>query len=165
MTLREEFSKTKGRTIKLYYKNALESVSDFLKDRKKDGIKPEDFVWNIQPNTTQKKIEFFGSVRWLIKENGIKQRKEIGRRILDKHLNMHMFRHSCATWMANKLNHQEMCYFFGWKFSSPMHDIYISRKGMKMEQADKKFEQTELSELKSKLSKQDYENKLKIIRR
>ena len=41
-----------------------------------------------------------------------------------------------------------------------MPDIYISRKGIHMEQADKKFEQTELSELKSKLSKQEYEYKL-----
>jgi integrase/recombinase XerD len=153
LTLREEFSKTKGRTIRLYYKNALEAVSDFLKDRKKEGIKPEDIVWNLKSTTTQKKIESFGKVDWLKYKNK--------RMVLDKHLNLHMFRHSSATWMANKLNHQEMCYFFGWKFSSPMPDIYISRKGMKMEQADKKFEQTELSELKSKLNKQDYENKLK----
>ncbi len=161
IVLREEFSKTKGRTIRLYYKNVLEAVHEFLIDRKKEGIKPEDPVWNLKPSTTQKKVEFFGSVKWLKMIKGKKEKVEIGRKIIDKHLHMHMFRHSCATWMANKLNHQEMCYYFGWRFSSPMPDIYISRKGMVLDQADAKFEQTEMSELKSKLSKQEYDNKLK----
>ena len=161
VVLREEFSKTKGRTIRLYYKNNLEAVQEFLTDRKKEGIKPEDPVWNLKPSTTQKKVESFGSVKWLKLVNGKKERVEIGRKIVDKHLNMHMFRHSCATWLANKLNHQEMCYYFGWRFSSPMPDIYISRKGIVLDQADARFEQTEMSELKSKLSKQEYDNKLK----
>jgi integrase len=161
LVLREEFSKTKGRTIRLYYKHTLDAVGEFLESRRKEGIKPEDPVWNLKTTTTQKRVEAFGSVKWLKKVGKEKKRVEVGRKILDKHLNMHLFRHSCATWMANKLNHQEMCYYFGWKFSSPMPDIYISRKGIVLDQADKKFEQTEMSELQSKLSKQEYENKLK----
>jgi integrase len=161
LTLREEFSKTKGRTIRLYYKHALEAVGEFLEIRKKEGIKPEDPIWNLKFSTTQKRVESFGSVRRTKRVKGKKQVVEFGRKILNKHLNMHMFRSSCATWMANKLNHQQMCYYFGWKFSSPMPDIYISRKGMVLDDADKKFEQTEMSELQSKLSRQEHENKLK----
>ncbi|MBT4257720.1 hypothetical protein HOD88_00870, partial [archaeon] len=48
LTLREEFSKTKGRTIRLYYKHALEAVGEFLEIRKKDEIKPEDPIWNLK---------------------------------------------------------------------------------------------------------------------
>jgi len=161
LNIREEFSKTKGRTIKLYYKNSLEAVAEFLNERKKQNFTEEEPVWNIPPSTTQKKIEFMGCVKWLKKKEGKMEKTEIGRKILDKHLNFHLFRHSSATWMANKLNRHEMCYYFGWRFSSPMPDIYISRKGMILDQADKKFEQTELSELKTKISKQEYDAKLK----
>ena len=42
-----------------------------------------------------------------------------------------------------------------------MPDVYISRKGLIMKEVDEKFTQTELSELKIKLDKQEYLNKLK----
>jgi len=38
LTLKEEYSKTKGRVISLYWKNSLEAVDDFLSERKEEGI-------------------------------------------------------------------------------------------------------------------------------
>jgi len=39
ITLKEEYSKTEGRTISLYWDKSQEAVSDFIKDRIKQGIK------------------------------------------------------------------------------------------------------------------------------
>ena len=58
-----------------------------------------------------------------------------------------MFRHTSATYYATKLNRQELCYRYGWKFSSDMPDVYISRAGMESKQLDEKFKATELEEL------------------
>jgi len=161
LTLREEFSKTKGRTINLYYKNALEAVNEFLNERKKQNIEPEEPVWNIRPTSTIKKLNSFGVIKKTVHKNGKSEIRKIGRRILDRNIHFHLFRSSCATWLANKLNRQEMCYYFGWRFSSPMPDIYISRKGIKLKQVDEKIVNTELSDLKVKLDKQEYESKLR----
>ena len=153
LTLRGEFSKTKGRTISLYYKNALEAVNDFLEDRIKEGIKPEEPIWKKTLGATCKKLNYFGKVK--------KHNSYVGKKIIDKVIHFHLFRSSCATWLANRLNHQEMCYYFVWRFSRPKPDIYISRKGLKLKIVDEKITQTELSELQAILKKQNYENKIK----
>jgi len=46
ITLKEEYSKTKGRTISLYWKYSLEAVSDFLKERQEEGIKMDELCLN-----------------------------------------------------------------------------------------------------------------------
>ena len=53
--------------------------------------------------------------------------------------------------MDTRLNRQELCYRYGWRFSSNMPDIYISRAGMASQALDEKFTQTELSTVKSEL--------------
>ena len=176
VTLREEFSKTRGRTISLYYENALEAVDEFLQDRISQGIEPEEPVWNICHSTTRNMLDRFGvykgklidkkKCKWDAKQhkytNLVYKKAELGRKILDRSIHFHLFRSSCATWLATKLNRQELCYYFGWRFSSPMPDIYISRAGITMKQVDDKLTQTEMSELKAKLSKQEHESKLRI---
>jgi len=159
LTMRGEFSKTKGRTISLYYKNALEAVNEFLNQRIREGIQPDEPVWKMSPIATIKKINSFGKIK--TRDKKTKEIRYIGRKAVDKILHMHLFRSSCATWLANRLNRQELCYYFGWRFSSPMPDVYISRKGMIMKEVDDKFTHTELSELKLKLDNQEYQNKLK----
>jgi hypothetical protein len=77
---------------------------------------------------------------------------------------MHLFRHSSTTYCATKLNRQELCYRYGWKFSSNMPDIYISRAGMETRTLDQKFTQTELSSLKDNLARVNQDNQIKAQR-
>ena len=130
--LRSEFSKTEGRTICLYYKNSLQAVKFYLSQRIKEGMKPEDPVFNRKYNRQG---------NWL---------NVIGQRVLGKNINYHLFRHSSATWLASRLNRQQLCIYFGWKFSSNMPDVYIKRSGIDMEEVTNKFEVTEFEEMKIK---------------
>lgn len=79
----------------------------------------------------------------------------LGKKILNKSIHFHLFRHSSATYYATKLNRQELCYRYGWKFSSDMPDTYISRAGMEIKQLDEKFQATELESLQKKLERQE----------
>ena len=72
-----------------------------------------------------------------------------------KGLHYHLFRHSSATYLSTKLNRQELCYRYGWRFSSNMPDIYISHAGMESKQLDEKFTQTELGTLKEDFAKME----------
>jgi len=141
LTLKSEYSKTEGRVISLYWENSIEAVSDYLNERAKEGIKSNDAVFNLT----------YDAGRFLL--------KRMGKRVLDKNLHFHLFRHSSATYYASRLNRQELCYRYGWKFSSDMPDVYISRAGMNSKDLDEKFTNTELGELKSKLAKEEIERK------
>lgn len=138
--IRHGFSKTKGRTVTLYHPMALEVVRDYLELRK--GCDPEEPLLKMSYNT--------GRI-WL---------KRIGKRVLNRNVHYHLFRSSCATWLADRMNRQQLCIFFGWKFNSPMPDVYISRNGLDMKEIDKKFEGTEVQELRAKLEKESYQRKL-----
>lgn len=142
ITIKSEYSKTIGRTISLYWKHSNETVKDFLEQRQREGIRTNEPVYN---NT-------YSSVQAFL--------RRLGMRVLNKHLHPHLFRHSSATHYANKLNRQELCIRYGWKFSSDMPDVYISRVGMDSGKLDEQFTQTELGDLKTKLEKQENENKV-----
>ena len=86
----------------------------------------------------------------------------LGKKVLNKKVYPHLFRHTSATYYANKLNRQELCYRYGWKFSSDMPDVYISRAGMESKQLDEKFKATELEELEKKFDKTKFEQDKKI---
>lgn len=135
MTFREEFSKTKGRTVSLYWKHSNDAVRDYLKERVEHVIKPSDAVFLMPYDNAR---------QFLIR---------LGRKVLDRKLHFHLFRHSSATYYANKLNRQELCYRYGWAFSSAMPDVYISRTGMINKDLDEKFKSTELEEVKKRQEK------------
>lgn len=143
ITFREEYSKTKGRTISLYWQHSLEAVSEFLKERIAEGITARDPVFN---NT-------YDAMRMLL--------ARFGKGVLNKHVHPHLFRHSSATYYATKLNRQELCYRYGWRFSSNMPDVYISRAGMENHELDVKFTKTEIGDLKDDLGKMQQETKIK----
>lgn len=144
LALREEYSKTKGRTIKLYWKYSLEAIKEYYYERVKDGIKFNDpFFKNNYENSRQ-------------------VLNRLGKKVLNKSIHYHLFRHSSATYYATKLNRQELCYRYGWKFSSNMPDIYISRAGMENKQLDEKFTSTELENLKEQLEKEKQKNSIEI---
>ena len=143
LALKEEYSKTKGRTISLYWRYSLEAVQEYLRERIAAGIKASDPVF----------IGTYNGMRMFL--------RRLGLRVLQRPVHPHLFRHSSATYYANKLNRQELCYRYGWKFSSNMPDIYISRAGMETKDLDQKFTHTELSQLKDDLTAVRQETRIK----
>lgn len=144
---KEEYSKTIGRNISLYWKHTLESVRDFLKQREQEGVKSSDPVYNVQT---------YDAIRHFL--------KRLGKKVLNKSIHCHLFRHSSATYYATKLNRQELCYRYGWKFSSDMPDVYISRAGMESKELDEKFKSTELEDIEKKMSIVKFENQKELER-
>jgi integrase len=142
--IREGFSKTEGRTIKLYYDKSLEATREFLNQRKQEGIEPDEPVIK----------DSYGAIKdWLVR---------IGQRVLKKNVHFHLFRSSCATWISSKINRNQMCIHFGWKFSSNMPDVYIKRQGVDMKEVTETFERSELEQIKNKLEKTNQEKSMEI---
>jgi integrase len=139
ITLKEEYSKTKGRVISLYWKNSINAVKDYLDERIEEGIRSDEQVFN----------KTYDSIRMFI--------SRLGARILNKKVNPHLLRHSSATFYATRLNRQELCYRYGWAFSSDMPDVYISRSGMENKGLDEKFRSTELEDLQKKFEKEKFD--------
>jgi integrase len=146
LTLKEEYSKTKGRTISLYWRHSLEAVREYVQARIREGLKADDPVF----------AKHYDAMRMFL--------HRLGRRVLGRRVHPHLFRHSSATYYAPKLNRQELCYRYGWRFSSNMPDIYISRAGMVSPELDQKFTQTELSTLKDDLARVNQDNQIKTQR-
>ncbi|MBN4056936.1 site-specific integrase [bacterium AH-315-J21] len=107
--IRLEFSKTKPRTI---------SVPLSTKELKK---------WlEVHPGKADGRSQLFpmsyGAVRMLV--------KRLGQRALSKRVTPHIFRHSSATYYANRLNRYQLCHRYGWAMSSSMVDRYLDRAGI-----------------------------------
>jgi site-specific recombinase XerD len=143
IALKQEYSKTLGRTVALYWKFSTEAVKEYLAERIAEGIKATDPIFHGNYAATRKFLQRFGS------------------RVLKRAVHYHLFRHSSTTFYASKLNRQELCYRYGWRFSSNMPDIYISRAGMETKALDEKFAQTELGELKDDLAKMEQAARIK----
>jgi integrase len=131
---KQEYSKTLGRTVPLFWKFSPEAVKEYLAERIAEGIRPTDPVFRSNYAANKKLLQ------------------RLGLRILKRPIHYHLFRHSSATWYATKLNRHELCTRYGWRFSSNMPDVYISRAGMETKDLEEKFIQTELSALKAELT-------------
>jgi len=143
LTLKQEYSKTLGRTISLYWRHSLEAVRDYVQERMAAGLRSDEPVF----------AKNYDAMRMFL--------RRLGKRILGKSIHPHLFRHSSATYYATQLNRQELCYRYGWKFSSNMPDIYISRAGMENKDLDVKFTNTELSGLKDEFTRLQQETNIK----
>ena len=143
IAIKQEYSKTLGRTIALYWKHSVEAVRDYVRERISEGIKPTDPVFRSDYVSTRKLLQ------------------RLGEQAIGRSVHYHLFRHSSCTFYATKLNRQELCYRYGWRFSSDMPDIYISRAGMESRNADEKFVQTELSAVKAELVQIEQREKIK----
>ena len=135
ITVKNQFSKTKGRTIKLYDKRSLRIIKKYLTIRLKEGMKPDDPVFPLT---------YGGTRKWM---------QRLGLRVLNKNVHYHLWRHTAATRLASTLNRQQLCIYFGWKFSSPMPDVYIQRAGVTMDDVEEKFKSTNYEELKQEVVK------------
>lgn len=142
IALKEEYSKTSGRTISLYWKYSLEAVRDYLKEI--EGKNSNEVVFD--KNYDAMRMFLF----------------RLGKNVLKKEIHPHLFRHSSATYYATRLNRQELCYRYGWRFSSNMPDVYISRAGMESKELDEKFKSTELEELQQRFEKEKFEKSKQI---
>lgn len=144
LTIRTETSKTNGRTISLYWNPCFEAIPEYIAERRKEGMKDTDYVLSSG----------YGSMtKWF--------KRFVKRANLDIRLHPHLFRDSCATWLASKLNRQQLCVFFGWKFSSPMPDRYIARAGVNMQEIDTKVKNENIRELQTELERAKLEFKMK----
>ncbi|GAI14807.1 unnamed protein product, partial [marine sediment metagenome] len=118
--LKEEYSKTEGRTPGLYWKYSTDAIKNHLEDLDKTDIKKQVFPKD------------YDAVRIFI--------TRLGKKILNKRVHLHMFRKSSATHYANlDLGREKLCIRYGWKFSSNMPDIYIKRAGIKEEEIKEKI--------------------------
>jgi integrase len=143
IALKEEYSKTLGRTIPLFWKFSANAVRKYLAQRIAEGVKPDEPIFRGSYAATRKFLE------------------RLGQHVLKRPVYCHLLRHSSATFYATKLNRQELCYRYGWRFSSNMPDVYISRAGMESKNLEEKFTQIELGTLKDDFTKMEQADRIK----
>lgn len=136
--LKEEYSKTEGRTIGLYWKLTTEAIRNYLNEINgdaKDQIIKKDY----------------DAIRMFL--------GRLGKKILGKRVHPHIFRKSSATYYANlNLGREKLCIRYGWRFSSSMPDVYIKRAGITEDEIKDKILNNDLG----KLEKQNKELKTKF---
>jgi len=109
INLKEEFSKTKGRNIGLYWEKSTETIKDYLE--KVGDLNPNDPIY---PKS-------YDAVRIFL--------TRLGKKVLNKRVHFHLLRKASASYYATKLkSRQQLCYRYGWLFSSSVPDVYISRQ-------------------------------------
>lgn len=143
ITLKEEYSKTKGRVISLYWKYSLEAVRDYLREMKEKGITSKEPI--MEGN--------YDMARAFI--------RRLGESKLKKRVHFHLFRHSSATYYADKMNRQQLCIRYGWAFSSDMPDKYIARAGVNNKELDEKMSGTQIEKVKDDFFRKEQEWKMK----
>lgn len=138
INLKEEYSKTKGRNVGLYWKYSTDSIRNYLKEV--EG-KPKDPIYT----------KSYDAVRIFL--------TRLGKKVLDKRIYFHIFRKSSATHYAPQLkSRQNLCYRYGWNFSSDIPDVYIARElgeeevKENMKSVDMTKFEKENNELKTKLN-------------
>ncbi len=119
--LRDEFSKTDGRTIGLYWDltESNKHLKKFLSDK---SVKRDELLFPFK----------YTKVTSLLKRIRIKLKLEIPTKLL---------RNTSATHYSTILNRQQLCMRYGWKFSSRMPDTYIRRSGIDERDVMNKFKQ------------------------
>ena len=136
--VKTEYSKTEGRNIGMYWKHSTEAIKDYLNEF--NDKKPNDLIY---PKT-------YDSIRIFL--------TRLGKRVLSKRVHFHIFRKSSATFYAYKLkSRQQLCYRYGWKFSSDIPDVYISRV-----QGEEEVKESMLDTDLDKLKKENQELKTRF---
>lgn len=154
VTLREEFSKTSGRTIGLFWKPTTEAIRIYLEDH---------------PNKNKLNEQFFPSTY-----DGVKKvLYKIGKRALGRSVNAHLFRHSSATFYSGQgFDYFQLCKRYGWSIGSRSPQTYIDKSGIKEREVAQKFIDANVKDLSMKLEviekqrrieKEMYENRLKAF--
>lgn len=140
--IKEEYSKTEGRIIGLYLKHSTEAIRDYLKECDKSDLKKQVFSHT------------YDNTRVFLRRLGV--------RALNRSIHFHLFRKTSATFYASKLNRQQLCIRYGWKFSSEMPDVYIKRAGIQEDEIKEKFVNTDFQKLEKE--NQELNTKMGLIR-
>ncbi len=112
----------KGKTgaRRLLLIESIPHIREYLKDRP-DKDNPNAPLWINIKSHKGKKTTYRGLTK-ILKETGNKAG-------INKPLNPHHFRHSRATYLANKFTESQMCQWFGWKQGSKMIAKYVHMSG------------------------------------
>lgn len=134
---KQEYSKTDERNIGLYWKHSTEAIRDYL--RECDDSDKNRPVYDKN----------YDAVRLFI--------SRLGKRVLKKRIHFHIFRKSSASHYADKMNRQQLCYRYGWRYASDMVDVYIKRK-----LGEEGVKESVLKTSQEKLEKDNQELKTKV---
>lgn len=74
--------------------------------------------------------------------------KEQSQKIIKKNVNIHLFRHSSATYYCHRLNQYQLCYRYGWSMTSDQPQRYIDREGINEQETAKIIKSDDLTTLK-----------------
>jgi site-specific recombinase XerD len=119
------FGKTGARRIPLFF--SVPYITQYLEERKKskndDSLFVSEGSWtSLKKPSTRDGI---AKMLWVTAEKaGIK-----------KHIYPHLFRHSRASFLANKLTEPQMRQFFGWSKGSDMTSVYVHLSGRDLDNA------------------------------
>jgi integrase len=139
--LRQEFSKTKGRTVSLLWKHSHNLMKRWIEHR--GEIKQEEPLFPLNYDNTRITLT------------------RIGKRALNKRVYPHLMRHSSATYYASKrFTYAQLCKRYGWSIGSSVPQRYIDMSGIEEERAVKEFKQENIEGFKDELAK--LTNALKI---
>jgi site-specific recombinase XerD len=143
---KEEYSKTKGRKIGLFWERSEKTIKDYLS--------------SIGPRKREEVI-FKSSY-----DNIRKFLNRLGKRVLNRDVFPHLMRHSSATYYAPKINRQQLCIRYGWSFTSEMPDVYIARAGIDEKQIMESFKSKGMEKFRDEnetLKKQITNINLKVL--
>lgn len=136
--LKEEYSKTNGRNIGCYWKYSTEAIRDYVNELENTNSQAQ-----VYPKT-------YDAVRLFL--------TRLGKRVLGKRLHFHIFRKSSASYYAHKLmGRQQLCYRYGWMYSSDVVDVYINR-----EQGEKDVKENMVKTSQGELEEENQEIKTRI---
>ena len=102
------------------------------KELKDPDKKPESYLWVSIGSRSKNKPMDYNAARSLL-------RRIMPKAGINKKFNPHLFRHSRATYLADKLTEAQLKEIFGWKQSSTMLGIYVHMSGRNTENALKRL--------------------------
>lgn len=141
--LREEFSKTQGRTISLLWKHTTPLIKEWLLEC---------------PNKDKLREPLFDSTY-----DGVRRTLyKIGKKSLGYSVNAHLFRHSSATFYASRgHDYFQLCKRYGWAIGSNVPHKYIHKSGIKEKEVVDKFKKESIEDLQNEFDKIKELNKQK----
>ena len=89
---------------------------------------PQEFLWTSIGSKNRGKVLQYNSAREILKAVALKAG-------IKKRVNPHLFRHSRATFLANKLTEAQMCEYLGWVQGSDMPRVYVHLSGRDVDEA------------------------------
>ena len=138
--IRNEFSKTKGRDVSMFWAESYDVIT----------------AWHSAKPPSSAEEPFFSGTY-----NGVRKTLcQLGARIA-KRLNPHLFRHSSATFYANKgLNEFQMNKRYGWTQGSDMGRKYVDQSKIYEQPQVNEYEESKFSDLREQLRHQEEENRI-----